>query len=148
VKRRLASLAGPVLLLAVAACGATPVTRIHVDAIANQDEEPVPCAILVNQVLLTDASGEPIHTPATIPVTFEKDPSGAYPFLPATIGVVSLVDDRGKLRLPNDAASEAPKYRYAERQMRPSDSKKQLFILLRNLDEKVFRIPRARANVQ
>jgi hypothetical protein len=126
----------------VSACSSPQIAAVHVLAIANEDEEPVPCAILVDQVVQTDASGKLLQTPATVPVTFQKDPTGAYPFRPVTIGVLALVDDHGTLRLPDDAASEAPPYRFADRPVRPSDSKNQLFILVRNFDRKLFRLPK------
>ncbi len=133
---------GALLLFATAACSSTMTGPVKVAAIANENEEPVACAVLVDGVVQKDAGGALVQTPATIEVTFREDPTGAHPYLPVTIGVLALLDEHGALRLPDADAAEAPPYGYAERPMRPTDTRNQLFIVVRNADKKVFRIPK------
>ena len=143
------ALAGSLVLMALAACGAAAPDRIRVSAIANDsDDEQVPCAVYVDGVLAQDADHQMVTTPATIPVFFRADPTSAGTSQPIQIIVYPLITKDGKLALPREGANEAPDYRvdgFARRLVRSSDARTLLFILQRNNDRKSYPLPRTSA---
>lgn len=139
--------------LAFAACGSVRPSEFRIDAISNETQEAVPCAIYVDGELQKDAAGEPLKTPASLALLFRDDPTGAHASQGVSVAVYPLMADNGALRLPVEETSDFPPYRfdrYAQRLVRRTDARTQLFILLTNTDRKTFALPRRGApiNVQ
>lgn len=131
--------------LALAACGSAPPAAFRIVTISNDTQEAVPCAIYVDGELQKDASGEPIKTPASLPLVFHPDPSGVHTSEAVSLAVYPLMTDGGAQRLPQEDSSDYPPYRfdrYAQRLVRKSDARTQLFILLTNSDRRTYGLPR------
>jgi hypothetical protein len=133
------------LAVPLAACGSVRPSEFRIDAISNDTQEAVPCAIYVDGELQKDAAGEPLKTPASLALVFRDDPSGVHASQGVSVAVYPLMSDNGALRLPTEESSDFPPYRfdrYAQRLVRRSDARTQLFILLTNTDRKTFALPR------
>lgn len=134
----------------LSACGSVRPSEIRIEAISNDNQEPVPCAIYVDGELQKDAAGEPLKTPASLALVFKDDPSGAHASQGVAVAVYPLLLDNGALRLPQDESGDFPPFRfdrYAQRLVRRSDARTQLFILLPNSDRRAYSLPRRGAPV-
>ena len=131
--------------LALAACGSVKPSEFRIEAISNDTQEEVPCAIFIDGELQKDAAGEPIKTPTSLKLVFREDPTGIHTSEAVSLAVYPLMADGGAQRLPQEDSSDYPPYRfdrYAQRLVRKSDSRTQLFILLTNSDRKTYGLPR------
>jgi hypothetical protein len=131
--------------LALAACSSAPPAEYRIQAISNDTQEQIPCAIFVDGVLQKDVAGEPLKTPVNLALTFKPDPTGVHDSDAVSIAVYPLMTDSGAQKLPQEDSSDYPPYRfdrYAQRLVRKSDSRTQLFILLTNSDRKTYALPR------
>ena len=137
---------GIALALAAAACGTAAPDVFHVKAISSDSQEPIPCAIFVDGEQQNDASGQPLATPAEIPIAFRPDPRGVHDSAGVKLSVFPLISVDGKLRLPAEGIGDpAPSFRFdrhAERVLHQSDARTQLFLLLPNGDGRWYEMPR------
>ncbi len=144
-------LGGLALALSAAACGAPPPDLFQIKAISSDSQEPVPCAIYVDGERQSDPAGQPLATPAAIPLAFRPDPSGVHASAGVKISVFPLITVDGKPKLPSEGTGDpAPSFRFdrnAERVIRKSDARTQLFILLPNGDGRWYELPTRGAGV-
>ncbi len=120
-------LVSPALLLA--ACSAPRQEMFSISAI-DTEEKPLTCVVLQEDSLLLDAANEPVRTPATVKVTFKRGPSGDYDSVKLGVRAVQVGPD-GKITRGTREGEESP-YREDWRGVYPTDSKRQLFVLLKN----------------
>jgi hypothetical protein len=142
IRRHALSLASTIVL---AACSSAPPSEFRIQAISNDTQESVPCAIFVDGELQKDAAGEPIKTPASLNLVFRPDPTGIHTSEAVSLAVYPLMIDGGTQRLPQEDSSDYPPFRfdrYAQRLVRKSDARTQLFILQTNSDRKTYGLPR------
>jgi hypothetical protein len=131
--------------LMLVACGSVKPSEFRIEAISNDTQEEIPCAIFIDGEMQKDAAGGPIKTPASLKLVFKDDPTGIHTSEAVSLAVYPLMTDGGTQRLPQEDSSDYPPYRfdrYAQRLVRKSDSRTQLFILLTNSDRKTYGLPR------
>jgi hypothetical protein len=139
------------LALLFAACGAPPLDLFSIKAISSDSQEPVPCAVFVDGERQDDLSGQPLATPVSIAVGFRPDPTGVHESAGVKISVFPMISVDGKWKLPSEGTGDpAPGFRFdrhAERLIRRSDARTQLFILLPNGDGRWYELPSRGASI-
>ena len=142
---------GLALAFSVAACGAPPLDLVHVKAISSDSQEPVPCAVYFDGERQDDLSGQPLVTPVSIAISFRPDPTGVHDSAGVKISVFPMISVDGKWKLPSEGTGDpTPGFRFdrhAERLMRRSDARTQLFILLPNGDGRWYELPSRGASI-
>ena len=117
--------------LLLASCATPREGMFYVSAIDNE-EKPVTCVILKeDQVVLNDATNEPVRTPATVKVVFKQDrETGEFESVKLGVRAVDVGPDGKIIRGLREGEESA--YREDWRGIYPTDSKRQLFVLLKN----------------